>query len=156
MERTLLVIKPDAVQRGLVGEILARFDRKGLKLVGLRMARVDEALARKMYAPHEGKEFYEPLVEFVTSGPVVAVVLEGLEAVAVVRGMLGATFAREAAPGTIRGDYGMSQRYNLVHASDSPATAEREIALFFDGDALLQYDAARAGWVYAEHLGKPI
>ncbi|MBS3733527.1 MAG: nucleoside-diphosphate kinase [Phycisphaerae bacterium] len=153
MERTLVVVKPDAVQRGLIGEILRRFERKGLKLVALKLTRVDDALARKMYAPHEGKPFYEPLVAFITAGPVVAGVIEGLDAIAVVRGMLGATFGREAQAGTIRGDYGMSQRYNLVHGSDAPDSAEREIALLFDADELLDYDAARDAWVYAEHRG---
>jgi nucleoside-diphosphate kinase len=149
MERTLVVLKPDAVQRQLLGRILARFEARGLKIVALKMARVGEDLARRMYAPHVGKEFYEPLVEFLTAAPVVAAVLEGLDAVAVVRRMLGVTFCREAAPGTIRGDLGSSQRYNLVHGSDSPASAAEEIALFFAEEELMAYELTGARWVYA-------
>ncbi len=153
MERTLVVIKPDAVQRGLAGQILSRFERKGFQIVAMKLVTVDEPLARRMYGPHEGKDFYEPLVSFITSGPCLALVLRGIEAISVVRGMLGATFGREAVPGTIRGDYGMSQRYNLVHGSDSPESADREISLFFDDADLLEYEQARLRWVYAEHLG---
>ena len=131
MERTLLILKPDAVQRGLIGRILARFEAKGLRLVALKMVRLDRAAAERLYAPHKGKDFFEPLVRFVTSGPSVLVCLEGKGAVDVVRKMLGATFGPDAEPGTVRGDFGVSNRFNLAHASDSPETAAKEIPLFF-------------------------
>ena len=149
MERTLVVLKPDAVQRRLVGRIVARFERKGLKIVAMKMRTISQQLARTMYAPHEGKDFYEPLVEFLTASPVVAMVLEGLTAVAVVRQMLGPTFGPDAPPGTIRGDLGLSRRYNLVHGSDSPESARREIELFFRQDELLEYESNGDRWVYA-------
>lgn len=148
MERTLVVLKPDAVQRGLVGELLGRFERKGLALVALRMLTVTEATARAHYAPHEGKPFYEPLVRFITSAPSVAMVLEGMSAIAVVRKMVGSTFGPDAEAGTIRGDFGMSKRYNLIHASDSPESAERETALFFNADEIADHPPALLDWVY--------
>ena len=148
MERTLVVVKPDGVQRRLVGRILTRFEEKGLKLVGLKLMQVDLALARRMYIEHEGKDFYPRLVEFVTSSPVAAMVLEGKEVVSVVRGMVGPTFGPDAPPGTIRGDFGLSRRYNLVHASDSVASAEREIVTFFEPAELLDYTMDGDGWVY--------
>ncbi|HAU36248.1 MAG TPA: nucleoside-diphosphate kinase, partial [Phycisphaerales bacterium] len=120
MERTLVVLKPDAVQRRLVGRIVDRFETKGLRIVALKMLHVSEALARRMYAVHEGKEFHPPLVEFITASPVVAMVLEGVGVVQVVRRMMGATFGPDAAPGTIRGDFGVSNSFNLIHGSDSP------------------------------------
>ena len=142
MQRTLVILKPDAVQRGLVGRILARLEAKGLKMVGLRMRRLDRPLAERLYAPHKGKDFYEPLVRFMTSGPAVFLVVEGKGAVAVVRKMLGATFGPDADPGTVRGDFGVSKRFNLVHGSDSPESAAREIALFFSGDDLVEWNPA--------------
>jgi nucleoside-diphosphate kinase len=142
------MLKPDAVQRGFVGRILARFEAKGLKLVALKLARVDLALAERHYAPHKGKDFYEPLLRFVTSGPMVFVVLEGKGAVAVVRKMMGATFGPSAEPGTIRGDFGMSNRFNLVHGSDAPDVAEREIAIFFRPEELIDWQPAAQPWVY--------
>ncbi len=132
MERTLVLVKPDAVQRRLVGRILARFEAKGLQLVALKMVKITEELARQHYAPHEGKPFYEPLIRFMTGGPTVALILEGKRAVEVVRRMMGPTFGPDAPPGTIRGDFAVSNRFNLVHGSDSPESAEKEIALFFD------------------------
>lgn len=149
MERTLVVIKPDAVQRKLAGRILARFEDKGLRIAALKLVHVSEQTAREMYRPHEGKPFYEPLVEFLTAAPVVAVVIEGIDAIAVVRKMLGRTTGREAEPGTIRGDFGMSQRYNLVHGSDSPESAGREIGLLFRPEELCEYELVGARWVYA-------
>ena len=149
MERTLIVLKPDAVQRRLLGALIARFERKGLKIVAMKMLRVSDDLARRMYAPHEGKDFYEPLLAFITASPVVAMVLEGKGAIGVCRAMLGSTFGPDAAPGTIRGDYGMSMRYNLVHGSDSPEAARREIALFFRDEEIVDYDLAEARWLYA-------
>ena len=130
-QRTLLLLKPDAVRRGLVGHILARFEAKGLSLVALEMRRIDAAQADQHYAEHVDRDFYPPLREFITSGPLVAAVLEGDQAVEVVRGINGATDGRKAAPGTIRGDLSLSNRENLVHGSDSAESAEREIKLWF-------------------------
>jgi nucleoside-diphosphate kinase len=132
MERTLVLIKPDAVHRRLVGRILARFEEKGLQLVALKLIRIGEELARRHYAPHEGKPFYEPLIRFVTGGPTVALVLEGKRAIEVVRRMMGPTFGPDAEPGTLRGDFAISNRFNLAHGSDSAESAEAEIKLFFE------------------------
>jgi nucleoside-diphosphate kinase len=132
-QRTLVLVKPDAVRRGLVGQVLARFEATGLTLVALELRTIDAALADQHYAEHVGKDFYPPLRDFVTSGPLVAAVLEGDEAVDVVRTLNGATDGRRAAPGTIRGDLSLSNRENLVHGSDSPESAAREIALWFPG-----------------------
>ena len=136
MERTLVLCKPDCVQRRLVGRVIARFEQKGLTLVGLKLIRLDRTMAETLYAEHQGKPFYEPLVTFITSGPLVASVWEGPAAIAVVRNLLGATASAQAQPGTIRGDFGLSNRYNLVHGSDSAASAQREIHLFFGPDEL--------------------
>lgn len=130
-ERTLVLIKPDAVRRGLVGELLARFERKGLALVALQLLTIDGAMADQHYADHVEQPWYPPLREFITSGPLVAAVLEGDEAISVVRAIIGATDGRKAAPGTIRGDLSLSNRENLVHASDSPESAAQEISLWF-------------------------
>lgn len=132
-QRTLVLIKPDAVGRGLVGTILARYEAKGLTLAAVEQRRVDAALADRHYADHVAKPWYPPLREYITSGPLVALILEGAAAIDVVRLMNGATNGAEAAPGTIRGDYSLSNRYNLVHASDSEKSAAREIALWFPG-----------------------
>jgi nucleoside-diphosphate kinase len=150
------MLKPDAVQRGLVGRILARFEAKGLKIVALKMARVDRGLAERHYAPHKGKDFYEPLLRFVTSGPMVFVALEGKGAVAVARKMMGATFGPSAEPGTIRGDLGMSNRFNLIHGSDAPDVAEREIALFFRPEELIDWQPAAQPWVYDFSTGEVV
>ena len=131
VERSLVLVKPDAVRRGLLGEILARFERKGLVIEALEMRTMDAALADQHYADHVEKAFYPPLKEFMTGGPLVALVLAGDKAIEVVRGLTGATDGRAAAPGTIRGDYSLSNRENLVHASDSPESAARELALWF-------------------------
>jgi nucleoside-diphosphate kinase len=130
-QRTLLLIKPDAVRRGLVGNVLSRFEAKGLTIVAMELRSIDASLADEHYAEHVDKEFYPPLRDFVTSGPTVAAVLEGDEAVEVVRALNGATDGRKAAPGTVRGDLSLSNRENLVHGSDSPESAEREIKLWF-------------------------
>jgi len=156
LERTLVMLKPDAVQRGFVGRIVARFEAKGLKIVALKMARMDRALAERHYAPHKGKDFYEPLIRFVTSGPLVFVVLEGKGAVAVVRKMMGATFGPAAEPGTIRGDLGMSNRFNLIHGSDAPDAAEGEIGLFFRPEELIDWQPAAQPWVYDFSTGDVI
>jgi nucleoside-diphosphate kinase len=131
-ERTLVLIKPDAVRRGLVGEIIARFERKGLSIDALALRELDDALADQHYAEHADKPFYPPLKEFMTSGNLVAAIVSGDQAISVVRALVGATDGRAAAAGTIRGDYSLSNRENLVHASDSPESAEREIKLWFE------------------------
>ena len=133
MDRTLILVKPDAFARHLTGEIIARFERKGLQLAALRMMTIDEELAREHYAEHEGRDFFDALVTFITSGPLVAMVLEGPRAVQAARQVVGATDGIAAAPGSIRGDYALEVRRNLVHGSDSAESAEREIALFFGG-----------------------
>lgn len=132
-ERTLVLVKPDAVRRGLIGEILGRYERKGLRVVAMDLRVVDSALANAHYAEHVNKPFYPPLREFITGGPLVALVLEGDSAIEVVRAMNGATDGRKAAPGTVRGDLALSTSENLVHASDSPESAKREIDLWFPG-----------------------
>jgi nucleoside-diphosphate kinase len=150
MQRTLVLAKPDAVQRGLIGEILGRFERKGLKVVGLRMLAVPREMAEEHYAIHAGKHFYDGLVEFITSGPVAAIALEGPDAIAVVRKMVGKTMPNEAEPGTIRGDLGISGLRNLIHASDAPETAESELALWFGTDAQVDYEREVDAWIVAE------
>ena len=147
IERTLVLCKPDAVQRGLVGRILARFERKGLKIAGLKMLRIDEGLAAQHYRDHLEKPFYPQLRAFVTSSPVVAMAIEGDNAVQVVRTLLGTTDAQQAAPGTIRGDFGMNVTKNLVHGSDSLDSAKREIALFFEETELYDYDRSVQEWL---------
>jgi nucleoside-diphosphate kinase len=150
MQRTLVLAKPDAIQRGLIGEILGRFERKGLKVVGLRMLAVPREMAEEHYAIHAGKHFYDGLVEFITSGPVAAIALEGPDAIAVVRKMVGKTMPNEAEPGTIRGDLGISGLRNLIHASDAPETAEAELALWFGADAQVDYEREVDAWIVAE------
>ena len=150
MQRTLVLAKPDAVQRGLIGEIIGRFERKGLKVVGLRLLRVPREMAERHYAVHAGKHFYDGLVEFITSGPVAAVALEGPDAIAVVRRMVGKTMPNEAEPGTIRGDLGVAGLRNLIHASDAPETAEAELALWFGADALVDYVREVDAWIVAD------
>jgi nucleoside-diphosphate kinase len=131
MQRTLILIKPDAVARGLTGEIIARFERKGLRLAALNKLTMPRELAERHYQEHAGKPFYDGLLEFITSGPLVSLVLEGDQAIDAARQMIGATDPLEASPGSIRGDYALVMRYNMVHGSDSPESAAREIALFF-------------------------
>jgi len=131
MERTLVIAKPDAVRRGLAGEILARIERKGLRVVAGKFFTIDDGLARRHYAEHDGKPFFSDLLSFITSGPVLALVVEGPEAASVVRALMGPTNPREAPPGTIRGDYAVEITENLVHGSDSPESARREVGLFF-------------------------
>jgi nucleoside-diphosphate kinase len=148
-ERTLVLIKPDGVQRLLVGRIVGRFEERGLKIVGLKLVRVDRSLAERHYAVHAGKPFFEGLRAFITSGPLVAMVLEGPQAIAVVRSMVGATRPAEAAPGTIRGDLALETAQNLIHASDGSETAATEIALWFGADELLSYDREIDRWALA-------
>lgn len=147
MERTFVIIKPDGVQRGLIGEIVGRFEKRGLKIVAMRFLQVSDELARKHYAVHEGKPFYAGLIEYITSAPVVALVLEGSNAIAVVRRMLGATKPAEAELGSIRADFGLEIGRNLVHGSDGPDTAVSEIALWFGSD-LVSWDRATDRWVF--------
>ncbi|MCQ4366079.1 MAG: nucleoside-diphosphate kinase [Sulfolobales archaeon] len=131
VQRTFVMIKPDGVRRGLIGDIISRFERRGMKIVAMKMVKIDRALAERLYEEHKGKSFFEELISYVTSGPVVAMVIEADEAVSVVRKMIGATDPKEALPGTIRGDYALSKAENVIHASDSPEKASREISIFF-------------------------
>ncbi len=140
MERTLVLLKPDAIQRGLAGETIARLERRSLKIVGMKMLQMDEALADRHYAVHKGKPFFEGLVKFITSGPIIAIAFEGPNAVEVVRNAMGTTDPAKAEPGTIRGDLALDIGRNLVHGSDSPGTAEKELALFFSEGELLSYE----------------
>ena len=148
LERTFVMVKPDGVQRGLVGEIISRFERRGYKLVGLKMFTLSRAVAENHYAEHRGKPFFEGLVNYITSGPVVAMVWEGKNVVAAVREMMGATDPQKALPGTIRGTYGIDVGRNVVHGSDSVASAMREIGLFFRPEELVTYDRALEMWLY--------
>ncbi|OAT80688.1 nucleoside-diphosphate kinase [Desulfotomaculum copahuensis] len=148
MERTYVMVKPDGVQRQLVGEIISRFERKGLKIAGLKLMQIPRSLAEEHYGEHKGKSFFAPLVDYITSGPVVAMVLEGKDAVSTAREMMGATNPLQAAPGTIRGTYGMDIGRNVIHGSDSPASAEREINLFFRPEELVSYDRSLDRWIY--------
>ena len=150
MERTYLMIKPDGVQRNLVGEIISRFEKKGFQLVGLKLIQISPELAAKHYGEHEGKPFYGELLSFITSGPVVAMVWQGLNAVAVVRTMMGKTNPADAAPGTIRGDLAVFMGNNVVHGSDSPESAEREIKLFFSPAELVSYNKVTDCWLYGK------
>ncbi|MDH7490735.1 MAG: nucleoside-diphosphate kinase [Anaerolineae bacterium] len=148
MERTLVIIKPDGVQRGLIGPIITRLEQRGLKIVGLKMMQVTPELARKHYAIHEGKPFFEGLIRYITSAPVVVMVVEGKKAIEVVRATMGATNPVSAAPGTIRADYALEIGRNLVHGSDGPETAETEIALFFKPEELLDYSRDTDKWIF--------
>jgi nucleoside-diphosphate kinase len=147
MQQTLILLKPDAVQRRLVGEITGRFERKGMRLAGLKFVQASRELAEKHYAVHKGKSFYESLLGFLTSGPTVAMVWEGREAVAVGRNLMGVTDGAKAPPGTVRGDFALSVQNNLVHGSDSPENAVAEIALWFKPEELVNYCVADASWI---------
>lgn len=147
MQRTLILLKPDAVQRRLVGEIIGRFERKGLRLAGLKLVQVSRELAEKHYAVHKGKPFYESLLSFLTSGPTVALVWEGREAVTVGRNLMGVTDGVKSPPGTIRGDFALSVQNNLVHGSDSPENAAIEIALWFKDEELVSFNPTDSNWI---------
>ena len=147
MEKTFIILKPDAVQRSLVGEIIGRFERRGLKLVAMKMIHVSNELASEHYAVHAERPFYNGLISYITSSPVVAMVLEGTDAIAVVRATVGATKPAEAAPGTIRADFGLEIGRNLIHASDGPETAATEIALWF-GDGVIEWQRATDQWIF--------
>jgi len=148
-ERTLVLIKPDGVQRQLVGRILARYEDRGLRLVGLKLVKVDRGLAERHYAAHRSKPFFGGLVDFITSAPLVAVAFDGPNAISVVRAINGATRPHEAAPGTIRGDFALETAQNIVHASDGADAAETELALWFDPGELHEYERAIDRWVLA-------
>jgi nucleoside-diphosphate kinase len=148
VERTLVIIKPDGVQRGLIGPIITRLERRGLKITAMKMIQMDYDLAKRHYAVHEGKPFYERLLEYITSAPVVVMVVEGKEVIEVVRRTMGATNPTAAAPGTIRADYGLEIGLNLVHGSDGTKTAAFEIPLFFDEDEILSYNRDIDRWIF--------
>jgi len=149
-ERTFVMVKPDGVQRGLVGEVVSRLEDRGLTLVGAKFMQIDTELAEEHYAEHEDKPFFDGLVNFITAGPVMAMVWEGQDAIRQVRRMMGATDPAEAAPGTIRGDFGLDLGRNVVHGSDheDPGSNEREISLFFDEDELEEWEQIDEGWLY--------
>ena len=149
MERTFIALKPDAVQRGLIGDVIARFERKGFKLVGMKLMQVSKQLAESHYGEHKEKPFFAGLVDFITSGPIVAMVWEGANVVASGRKMMGATNPKDSEPGTIRGDYAVDLGRNVIHGSDSVESAQREIGLFFQADELVgNWDRATEGWIY--------
>lgn len=148
MERTLIILKPDAVQRRLVGRIVQRFEDKGLAVAAMKLMRVSRELAERHYAVHKGKPFYPGLIDYITSGPVVVMVLAGNRCIEIARTLMGKTFGYEAAPGTIRGDFGASRSFNLIHGSDAPETARAEIELYFSADELLEFTPAGSEWVF--------
>lgn len=148
MERTLVLVKPDAMQRGLAFEVLGRLERRGLRLAGLRLLQVDREMALRHYGEHEGKPFFEGLVAYITSSPIIAAVFEGTNAVAAARQSIGATNPVEAAPGTIRGDHAIEIGRNLVHGSDSAESAEREIGIFFEGQPVLDWSRSNEQWIF--------
>ncbi len=148
MQRTLIIFKPDCVQRRLVGDVLRRFEAKGLRIAALKLLQVPRQLGEQHYGEHKGKPFFDGLIDFITGGPVVVGILEGNEAISVVRTMLGATNGVAAAPGTIRGDYSISKQNNLIHGSDSPESADREMALWFRPEEVVEYEVAGSEWVF--------
>ncbi|HLD36627.1 MAG TPA: nucleoside-diphosphate kinase [Planctomycetota bacterium] len=148
MEKTLVIIKPDGVQRKLIGAIINRFENKGLKIVALKMLKVSPKQAETLYAVHKKKPFYQGLLKFITAGPVVTIVIEAISAVNICRKLLGATFGPDAEAGTIRGDFGASISYNLIHASDSPEAAGNEISIFFKDTEIMAYNLDNLKWVY--------
>ncbi|MFW6042474.1 MAG: nucleoside-diphosphate kinase [Chloroflexota bacterium] len=148
MERTLILVKPDGVQRGLIGEIVARFERRGLRLVGMKFMQMSRELAEQHYAAHEGKVFYEKLLSYITSGPIVAMVWEGNDAIPAARATMGVTNPVEATPGTIRGDFSLEIGRNLVHGSDGEESATKEVALFFDEEELVSWQRDTDEWIF--------
>lgn len=155
MEQTLLIFKPDAIHRQLVGRILARFEEKGLRIAALKLFKPPRALVEQHYAVHAAQPFYASLVELMSSGPLIVAVLEGPGAIAVVRKLIGATHGQQAEAGTIRGDFGLDQQYNLVHASDGPQTAKQEMALFFKPDELVSYERVTDRWIVSRRESPP-
>lgn len=150
MERTFVMLKPGSIQRGLIGSIISRFENRGLKIIAMKMMHVSTELAERHYAEHKGKPFYEDLVSYITSGPIVAMVLEGPHAISIVRKMMGKTDPLESAPGTIRGDYGLFTGKNIVHGSDSAVSAKREIELFFKPEEFSTYRRCDEEWIYGD------
>jgi len=146
-EQTLIILKPDAVQRGLVGPILSRLEQRGLKLIGLKLIKVSQDLARRHYAVHDGRPFFQGLIQYITSAPVLVGAIEGRDVVAIVRNTVGATNPVQAAPGTIRGDFALEIGRNLIHASDSPENGAKEVALFFKPEELVSYERTNEGWI---------
>lgn len=155
METTLIILKPDAVQRGLMGRIITRFEEKGLQIVGCKLMRITPELAATHYEAHKERPFYPGLVKFMTSSPVLVMAVRGIGAITICRNMMGATFGSKAAPGTIRGDFGVSNSFNLIHGSDGPEAAERELKLFFKDGEVLEINRAIETWVYDYNAGKP-
>lgn len=147
MNRTLVLIKPDSVQRGLIGEIVSRLERRGLKIIGMKLMLVSDELAHSHYGEHQGKPFFGGLVDFITSGPIVAVAIEGSDAVEIVRNTMGGTNPVGSAPGTIRGDLGVDIGRNLIHGSDSPESAKRELSIFFSDSEMLDYNRSTDPWI---------
>lgn len=148
IQKTYVMLKPDAVGRRLMGKIISRFEEKGLKIVAIKLRMIPEELAKEHYGEHKDKPFFEGLIEYITSGPVLTMVIEGDEAISVIRKMVGATNPQEADVGTIRGDFGMDTGRNIIHASDAPESAEREINLFFDEDEIVDYSMSDNSWIY--------
>ena len=155
METSLIILKPDAVQRGLMGRIISRFEDKGLQVVGAKLMRITPELAAQHYKDHASRPFYPGLVKFMTSSPVMVLAVRGNGAIAICRNMMGATFGSKAAPGTIRGDFGVSNSFNLIHGSDGPEAAARELSLFFKAGEVQEFDRAGDAWVYDMSGGKP-
>ena len=151
MDRTLVILKPDALQRQLAGTIIARFERKGLQIVACKLMTISRDLAETHYAAHKGKTFYDPLIDFIVSGPVMAIVFQGPKAIQIARKLMGSTFGCDAEPGTIRGDFGCSNSFNLIHGSDSVESAAAEIELFFSDNELCQYEFDHAAWIYGRY-----
>ena len=150
-ERTLIIVKPDGIQRHLAGEIIRRFEKKGLKLVAAKFVQISEELAGQLYAVHRGKPFFEGLIKYLSSVPVLVTVWEAQGIINMTRKMIGATFGYDAEPGTIRGDFSCSRGYNLIHGSDSPESAEQEIKLFFSPDEIIDYELTDAHWLYGRN-----
>src|SRR5436853_858876 len=155
METTLIILKPDAVQRGLVGRIISRFEDKGLQVVGAKLMKISPQLAATHYESHKGKKFYDGLVRFMTSQPVLVLALRGVGAIEISRKMVGATFGSKAEPCTIRGDFGVTNSFNLIHGSDSPEAAQKELGLFFRPDELVEWQPTIQSWVYDMAKGQP-
>lgn len=156
MERTFIALKPDAVQRGFIGDIITRFERKGFKLVGMKLMQVTREMAEEHYGEHKEKPFFGGLVDFITSGPIVAMAWEGDNVVESARKMMGATNPKDSAPGTIRGDFSVDLGRNIIHGSDSPTSAERELAIFFETNELLSgWDRTTESWIYEQHRKAP-
>ena len=148
METTLIIVKPDGVQRGLIGRIIARFEDKGLQITGLKLMKIPMSLAETHYEAHKARKFYPGLVRFMTSSPVVVLAVRGINAIAICRKMMGATFGSNAEPGTVRGDFGVSNSFNLIHGSDSPEAAAREVGLFFKEGEVLAWEPCTLHWTY--------